>query len=96
MQFAVTAYDHPGADTLALRMQHREAHLAGLVKSIEAGNFLSGGALLDTDGKMMGSSLHVEFDDRAALDTWIANDPFSQANVWGKIEIQEVRLFSPA
>ncbi|NQZ30208.1 MAG: hypothetical protein HRU06_02990, partial [Oceanospirillaceae bacterium] len=47
MQFAVTIYDYTSEDTLAIRMAHREEHLAGLVESIEAGEFLSGGALLN-------------------------------------------------
>lgn len=95
MQFAVTIYDYTSDDTLAIRMAYREEHLAGLVESIEAGEFLSGGALLNADGKMIGSSVHVEFEDRAALDAWIAKDAYSKGKVWDKIEIQEMRRFSP-
>ena len=96
MKFAVTAYDYTTTETLALRMQHREAHLAGLVKSIDAGVFLSGGALLNAEGKMMGSSMHVEFENRAALDAWITEDAYTKGMVWDKIEVQQVRIFSPS
>jgi uncharacterized protein YciI len=92
MQFVVTAIDYTDANALERRMSQREAHLAGVRELIAAGHFLSGGALLDDAGKMIGSSLHMEFPDRASLDAQLAKDPYISGKVWEKIEVQAVKL----
>ncbi|MDR2213407.1 MAG: YciI family protein [Pseudomonadales bacterium] len=92
MQFAVTAFDYTDADALQRRMSQRDAHLAGVRELIAAGHFLSGGALLDATGKMIGSSLHLEFPDRASLDAQLARDPYVSGKVWEKIEVRQIKL----
>ena len=59
MQFVVTAFDYTDADALDRRLAHREQHLAGVRKLITEGRFLSGGAILDDAGKMIGSTLRA-------------------------------------
>ncbi len=44
-----------------------------------------GGAILDDDGRMIGSATIVEFPDRAAVDAWLARDPYVTGKVWQKI-----------
>lgn len=92
MQFVVTAMDFTDAGALERRMSQREAHLRGIRELIAQGSFLSGGAILDDSGKMVGSTLHVEFPDRAALDAVLTNDPYVSGKVWDSIDIREVRL----
>lgn len=92
MQFVVTALDYTDADALTRRMAHREQHLAGVKKLIAAGHFLSGGAILDDAGKMIGSTLHVEFPTRADLDAQLQGDPYVSGKVWEKIDVRQVRL----
>lgn len=92
MQFVVTAFDYTDADALDRRMAQREAHLAGVRKLIMEGRFLSGGAILDDDGRMIGSTLHLDFPDRAALDAQLQSDPYVAGKVWEKIEVRQVRL----
>jgi uncharacterized protein YciI len=92
MQFVVTAFDYTDAEALGRRMSQREAHLNGVRELIAAGHFLSGGALLDDAGKMIGSSLHLEFPDRAALEAQLARDPYSSGKVWEKIEVRAIKL----
>jgi uncharacterized protein YciI len=92
MQFVVTALDYTDADALNRRMAHREQHLAGVRELISRGQFLSGGAILDDAGKMIGSTLHVEFPERAALDAQLRQDPYVSGRVWEKIEVHQVRL----
>jgi hypothetical protein len=92
MQFVVTAFDYTDSDALTRRMNQREAHLSGVRELIAAGHFLSGGALLDDAGKMIGSSLHMEFPDRAALDAQLAKDPYTSGKVWEKIEVRPLKL----
>ncbi|HTR00159.1 MAG TPA: YciI family protein [Candidatus Acidoferrum sp.] len=92
MQFVVTAMDYTDADALERRMTQREAHLAGVRKLIAEGRFVSGGAILDDAGKMIGSSLHMDFPDRAALEQALQSDPYVAGKVWERIEIRTVRL----
>ena len=92
MQFAVTALDYTDPDAIARRMEHREAHLACVRKLIDEGRFLSGGAILDDDGKMIGSTLHLEFPDRESLDQHLECDPYIAGRVWEHIEIRHVKL----
>lgn len=90
MQFVVTAMDY--ADALERRLQHREAHLAAVRRMIDEGSFLSGGAILDDAGKMVGSSLHLEFPDRASLEAHLREDPYVKGKVWEHIDIRQVKL----
>ncbi len=92
MQFVVTAMDYTDADALARRMAHRETHLAGVRALIAQGHFLSGGAILDDSGNMIGSTLHLDFPDRASLDLTLQSDPYVAGKVWDKIDVRQVRL----
>jgi uncharacterized protein YciI len=93
MQYLVTAYDYTDSEALNRRLENREAHLAGIEQLVLSGNFLSGGAILSNDGKMIGSTAHVTFETRAQLDSWISQDPYILGKVWDKVDIQEVLFF---
>lgn len=93
MQFIITAYDFEDDDAINRRLASREAHLAGIEKMVKEGTFLSGGAILDIDGKMIGSSAHVEFADRSQVEEWIKHDPYTTGKVWDKVQISEGILF---
>lgn len=92
MQFVVTAMDFTDAEALERRMRNRDAHLAAVRRMITEGRFLSGGAILDANDRMVGSTLHLEFPDRASLDLHLAQDPYVTGKVWEKIDIKTVRL----
>ena len=92
MQFVVTAFDYTDADALNRRMTHREQHLAGVRNLIAEGHFLSGGAILDDSGKMIGSTLHLEFPARADLDALLRSDPYVTGKVWEKIDVRQAKL----
>lgn len=92
MQFVVTAMDFTDEDALNRRMTHREAHLEGVKKLLAEGKFLSGGAILDDDDRMIGSTLHMDFPDRESLEQHLQNDPYISGKVWENIDIRPVRL----
>ena len=92
MQFVVTAMDYTDEDALNRRMENREAHLDGARQLIAEGRFLSGGAILDAQEKMIGSTLHLEFPDRESLEAHLQKDPYISGKVWETIEIREARL----
>lgn len=92
MQFVVTAMDFTDEGALERRLANREAHLNGARALIANGSFISGGAILDDSGKMIGSSLHLEFPNREALEVLLQADPYVSGKVWERIEISAVRL----
>lgn len=92
MQFVVTALDFTDPEALTRRMAQREAHLACVQAMIADGSFLSGGAILDDDGVMIGSTLHLQFPDRATLDARLQQDPYVSGRVWEQIDVRQVKL----
>lgn len=93
MQFIITAYDFTDEDAINRRLANREAHLAGLERMTKEGTFLSGGAILNKEGKMIGSSAHVEFPCISDVKSWIATDPYTIGEVWDNVQICEGVLF---
>ncbi len=92
MQFVVTAMDYTDEDALNRRMENQEAHLDGAMQLIAEDASSSGGAILDEQEKMIGSTLHLEFPDRESLEAHLQKDPYISGKVWETIEIREARL----
>lgn len=88
MQFIVTAYD--GENVLEKRMAVRPKHLQGMNELGE--HIVCAGGLLDDEGKMKGSVLVLDFEDRAALDEYLKNEPYVTEQVWEKIDVQTVNV----
>ena len=88
MQFIIKAYDGP--DMLEKRMEVRPDHLEGM--KVLGKQIICAGGLLDDEGKMKGSALVMEFPDRAALDNYLANEPYVVAGVWQKIEVETMNV----
>jgi uncharacterized protein YciI len=91
-QFLITAYDGTDAAAADRRMSVRPAHLANVKPMVEDGRLLAGGAILNDAGAMIGSTCITEFPDRAALDHWLATDPYVTGGVWQKIAVQPFRV----
>lgn len=92
MQFLVLGYDGADDQALSRRMAVREAHLALGDKMRDAGKMLYGAAILDDNGKMIGSILICEFDSRAELDQWLKEEPYMTGGVWQKVEVQNCKV----
>jgi uncharacterized protein len=92
MQFLLIAYDATDVDALNRRMVAREAHLALVNINQAKGHAKYGAAILDDSGKMIGSMMVVEYPDRAALDAWLAAEPYMAQKVWDKITIQPCKI----
>jgi len=41
---------------------------------------------------MIGSTLYMNFESRAALDQWLQSDPYVTGGVWVDIEVKPIRL----
>lgn len=85
--FALHAIDRP--DALTLRLEHYATHRT-FVEDQEAQGItvILSGPLQSDDGEMMTGSLFVlEAPDRAAVEDFVANDPFMLEGVWGEVRI---------
>ena len=91
MQFLIIANDFRDPDALARRLQQRPAHIEGVRRMKAEGTFLDGGAMLDEEGRMVGSMLLLEFPSRAEVDAWLAADPYVTGQVWEHITIRPFR-----
>ena len=92
MFFALRCLDKP--DSLALRQQSRPDHLAHLERYLD--HLLCAGPLLDEDGTSpIGSLIIVEFDDRAAVDRFLADDPYTKAGLFATVEVTPWRKVVP-
>ncbi len=93
MMFVVHCKDKAGH--LQTRLDHRPAHLAYLDGYKE--NLIVAGPLLSEDRQnMVGSHFILDFPDRAALDIFLANDPYRQAELFEKVEVTPFRKLLPA
>lgn len=88
MQYLIKAYDGPGK--LEKRMEIRPRHLEGMARI--ARHIICAGGLLDAEGKMKGSALVLEFEDRAELDAYLDNEPYVLEGVWEKIEVEPMNV----
>ncbi len=88
MQFMVRACD--GEGMLEKRMAVRSRHLEGMNRMSE--HIICAGGLLDEEGKMKGSVLILDLEDRAALDEYLENEPYVKEHVWEKIEIERLNV----
>jgi uncharacterized protein YciI len=88
MQFIVKATD--GAGMLDKRMEVPPRHLEGMKKL--GSHVICAGGLLDSQGKMKGSVLILEFGSREELDSYLAGEPYVQEHVWEKIEVETINV----
>ena len=84
MQFMIKACDGP--NMLEKRLAVRPRHLEGM-KTLGK-RIICAGGLLDDEGKMKGSVLVLEFESRAALDDYLAVEPYVTEGVWDKVEVE--------
>ena len=58
----------------------------------ENGNFIIGGAILNDDGKMIGSSMILQFEKPQELQNWMDSEPYIQQKVWEKFDVKPFRV----
>ena len=91
MQYVIHAYDHTDADAPKRRMAIRPAHF-DYVRQLKAdGQFVLGGALLDPDGRMIGSMLILDLETDEQLTQYLNTDPYIVQGVWDKIDVKPFR-----
>ena len=92
IQFVIEAIDHTDAEGLSRRMAVRAKHLEGMAVLKANGQFLIGGAKINDEGKMIGSTMVVQFPTENDFEAYFKQEPYVTGNVWGKINVYKFRV----
>jgi hypothetical protein len=99
MLYAIISEDK--ADSLALRMETRPAHLARLQQLQDQGRLILAGPhpAIDSDNPgeagFSGSLVVAEFADLAAAQTWADEDPYMLAGVYANVIVKPFKKVFP-
>ena len=86
-QYLVIAKDGRDPDALSRRMAARPNHLSLASSMFADGSMREGGAILNPEGRMIGSACVVDFPNEDALNHWLQSDPYVLGDVWKEIEV---------
>lgn len=93
MQFIVIAYDGTDEKALERRMAVRENHLKYAQEMFDAGKWLYASAILDDEGKMIGSMIVCDYPSREDLnEQWLKQEAYVTGNVWKTIKIHRAKV----
>ena len=81
MQYMIKALDIENG--LERRMEVRPRHLENMSKV--NGKVICAGGLLDDDGKMKGSLMVMEFENKELLDEYLKNEPYIVEGVFKRV-----------
>ena len=91
-QYLITAYDYTDVDALERRMNVRPHHFDTARQLKESGNFITGGAILNGEGKMIGSVMIMQFETDEELDAWKQGEPYITQKVWETFDVKPFKL----
>jgi uncharacterized protein YciI len=91
-QYLITGYDHTDEGALKRRMDVRPHHLDGARELRDNNNYVMGGAILDDDGKMIGSVMVLQFETEEELEAWKQREIYITAGVWETVDVKPFRV----
>jgi len=91
-QWIIHAWDGTDEGALERRLSIRENHLDGARELKQNGQFVIGGAMLNDQGQMIGSTMIVQFETKEELQAWIDREPYIQKGIWQKWEVFPFRV----
>jgi uncharacterized protein YciI len=92
IQYLITAYDFTDEGALERRMNVRPHHLDGARLLKEKGNYVLGGAMLNDDGKMIGSTMVLQFETEEELHAWQHGEPYITQKIWESVDVKPFRV----
>ena len=92
MHFIITGHDGSDDKALERRMNAREEHMRGVAEMVKQKKLLYAAAMLDNDGTMIGSTMIVDFESRAALDQYLQTEPYVLGKVWENIDVKPCKI----
>ncbi|MGZ5222215.1 MAG: YciI family protein [Chitinophagaceae bacterium] len=91
-QYIMHAWDGTDEQALERRMKSRPAHFENARKLKANGNFIMGGAMLSDEGKMIGSTMVIQFETKEQLQNWLDSEPYITGKVWEKMDLRPFRV----
>lgn len=91
-QYVVHAWDGTDDQAPERRMKARPAHFDNSRRIKASGNFILGGAILNEEGKMIGSTMVLQFETKEELQEWADTEPYITGKVWQQIDIRPFRV----
>lgn len=91
-QYLVTGYDYTDDGALDRRMGVRPHHLDGAVALKASGNYILGGAVLNDEGKMIGSVMVLQFETDEELEAWQKNEPYVTQKIWETVDVKPFKV----
>ena len=91
-QYLITGYDYTDDEAFNRRMAVRPHHLDGAAALKASGNYLFGGAILNNEGKMIGSVMVVQFEDEQQLENWKQNEPYITQGIWETVDVKPFKV----
>ena len=91
-QYLITAYDHTDDGALKRRMDVRPHHLDGVRELKSKGNYVLGGAILNDEGKMIGSTMILQFESEEELEAWKQNEIYITGKIWESVDIKPFKV----
>ncbi|WP_439105914.1 YciI family protein [Congregibacter sp.] len=99
MYYAILGTDVP--NSLPLRMQVRQEHLARIQKLADAGKVLVGGPHPAIDNEdpgeagFTGSLIIAEFESLQDAEAWASEDPYTTSGVFAHVEVKPFKIVIP-
>ena len=91
-QYLVTGYDYTDDGALDRRMGERPHHLDGAVALKASGNYILGGAVLNDEGKMIGSVMVLQCETDEELEAWQKNEPYVTQKIWETVDVKPFKV----
>jgi len=91
-QYLITAYDYTDGDAFDRRMGVRPHHLDGARDLKAKGNYIIGGAMLNGEGKMIGSTMILQFENEEELEAWKQGEPYITQKIWESVDIKPFKV----
>lgn len=91
-QYLIIAWDAADTNAQKRRLKVRNEHLAGAKKLKEGGNFILGGAMLNDNKEMIGSTMVLQFANDDDFHKWKQNEIYILESVWDRIEVHSFKV----
>jgi len=91
-QYLITAYDYTDPGALQRRMNIRPHHFESARELKKSDNFIFGGAILDDEGRMIGSVMVMQFETAEQLEAWKQNEPYITQKIWESYDIKPFKV----
>lgn len=92
MAWIVLGFDGTDAEAPARRSAARQRHLAVITAMAADGRLALGVPLFESDGRVAGSLMVLSGDEPAALEAYLAEEPFAREAVWQRTDTMPGRI----